>query len=41
MTKEEEKLINDFIELLQNDKKALLEIVKLLSVYLKSTGQIK
>lgn len=41
MTKEEEKLINDFIELLQTDKKALLEIIKMLSAHLESTGKIK
>lgn len=41
MTEEEEKIINDFLKLLQNDKKALLEVVKMLSAYLKSTGKIK
>lgn len=41
MSKDEEKLMNEFIEILQKDKKALLEILKLLSVYLKSTGKIK
>lgn len=41
MTKEEEKIINEFLELLQKDKKILLQLIKKLAILLKDSGKIQ
>lgn len=41
MTKEEEQLIADFLELLQKDKKALLKVIRILSILLERSDEIR